>query len=63
METAMDTEEKKQALQEEIDEIEGLIRKWQPAEDDETRWAIDLLQLCLIRRKQLLINLSIPNGN
>ncbi len=59
----MEAEEQKQLLREEIDEIEELINRWQSTTDAETRWAIDLLKLCLIRRKRLLIALSLPNGN
>lgn len=59
----MDREEQKQALREEIAEIEELIHQWQPTTDAETRWAIGLLELCIVRKKQLLITLSFPNGN
>ena len=51
-------------LKEEIIEIEALIEKWQPASDEETRWALDLLTLSLYRRKQLLSLISgVEAGN
>ena len=50
----MDTEIKTQLLMAEIEEINALIKKWEAATDQETRWAIYLLQTCLERRKQSL---------
>jgi len=58
----MDAEKKAQLLREEIEEITLLIKKWEPAKDADTRWAICMLQMSLERRKESLKQLLNTRG-
>lgn len=50
-------------LQDEINEIETLIEKWQPSQGEGDTWATGLLEMCLFRRKQFQrAESSVENG-
>lgn len=51
-----------QELRREIAEIEDLICRWRSTTDEETLWAVDLLEQCLARRKHLLAALCFQMG-
>jgi ribosomal protein L29 len=58
MEAVMDRDMQIQELRRDIAEIEDLICRWNDSTDAETLWAIELLEKCLARRKDVLAALS-----
>lgn len=50
----MDDNKKADQIRHEIDEIEALLKEWEPASDAHTCWAVFILKKCLERRKGTL---------